>query len=164
MSTYSFGVSRPLTPKLQFNFNASHSSVGATPESAGVPATEDSDYTYLSTDFVASGLFTEGDVGIVGLRYSESDTTNVYSLNLDSRFPIGRAWRINPRIRINYREINTDNSTQWNYTPGVRIQFRPGRHWRMDLEAGQQFSRREMANSNIDRDARFVYLGYQYFF
>ena len=106
----------------------------------------------------------EGDVGIIGLRYSVSDSTDVYSLNLDTRFPIGRMWRINPRLRIDYREILADQSTQWNYTPGIRIQFRPGRRWRVDLEAGQQFSRREMATSDLDREARFVYLGYQYFF
>ena len=88
----------------------------------------------------------------------------MYSLNLDSRFPIGRAWRINPRVRVAYREIQTDGSTQWNYTPAVRIQLRPSRYWRIDLEAGQQFSRREMETSDLDRDARFVYLGYQYFF
>lgn len=164
VSTYSFGISRPFTPKLQFNFNASHSTVAATPESGGVPATEKSDYSYFSTDLVTSGLFTEGDVGIVGLRYSRSDTTDVYSLNLDTRFPIGRKWRINPRLRIDYRQILADQSTQWNYTPGVRIQFRPTRRWRVDLEGGQQFSRREMATSNIDRDSRFVYFGYQYFF
>ena len=164
VSTYSLGVSRPLTPKLQFNLNASHSMVGATPESAGVPGTNESEYSYFSTDLVASGLFTEGDVGIIGLRYSVSDSTDVYSLNLDTRFPIGRMWRINPRLRIDYREILADQSTQWNYTPGIRIQFRPGRRWRVDLEAGQQFSRREMATSDLDRKARFVYLGYQYFF
>jgi hypothetical protein len=164
VSTYSLGVSRPLTPKLQFNLNASHSTVGATPESAGVPGTDESEYSYFSTDLVASGAFTEGDVGIIGLRYSVSDTTDVYSLNLDTRFPIGRMWRINPRLRIDYREILSDQSTQWNYTPGIRIQFRPGRRWRVDLEAGQQFSRREMATSDLDREARFVYLGYQYFF
>ncbi len=164
VATYSFGVSRPLTPKLQFNVNASHSSVGSTPESGGVPATEASEYSYISTDFVASGLFREGDVGIIGLRYAASDSTNVYSLNLDSRFPIGRAWRINPRLRVDYREILADSSSQWNLTPVMRIQFRPGRRWRIDLEAGQQFSRREMETADLDRESRFVYFGYQYFF
>jgi len=164
VSTFSFGVSRPLTPKLQFNVNASHSTVGGTPESGGVPGTEQAAYSYFSTDFVASGLFTEGDVAIIGVRYSVSDTTDVYSLNLDTRFPIGRTWRINPRLRVDYRQIQSDQSTQWNLTPGLRIQFRPGRHWRIELEGGQQFSRRSMQNDDLDRQSRFVYLGYQYFF
>jgi hypothetical protein len=113
---------------------------------------------------VASSLFAEGDVAIISLRYVISDSTDVYSLNLDTRFPVGRAWRINPRIRVDYREIKSDQSTQWNVTPGLRIQLRPGRRWRVELEAGQRISRRELATSDLDFDSRFVYLGYQYFF
>ena len=163
VTTVSTGLSKPLSPKLQFNFNASLSTIDATPESAGVAATEDTEYSYYSADFVASSLFTEGDVGIFGFRYSVSDTTDVYSINLDSRFPIGRTWRINPRLRVDYREIRSDQSTQWTYTPALRIQFRPGRHWRLELEAGKQFSRRDMVLSDQDRESNFIYLGYQYF-
>jgi tetratricopeptide (TPR) repeat protein len=163
VTTLSTGLSKPLSPKLQFNFNASLSTIDATPESAGVAATEETEYSYYSADFVASSLFTEGDVGIFGFRYSQSDTTDVYSINLDSRFPIGRTWRINPRLRVDYREIRSDQSTQWTYTPALRIQFRPGRHWRLELEAGKQFSRRDMALSDQDRESNFIYVGYQYF-
>jgi hypothetical protein len=164
VSTVSTGLSKPLSPKLQFNFNASLSSVDASPESASVPASEASEYSYYSADLVASSLFTEGDVGIIGLRYSVSDSTDVYSINLDSRFPIGRAWRINPRLRVDYREIRSDQSTQWIYTPALRLQFRPGRHWRIDLEAGKRFSRRDMALSAQDRESNFIYIGYQFFY
>ena len=163
VTTFSTGLSRPLTPKLQFNLNASLSTVDASPASGGVAATEKSEYSYYSVDLVASSLFTEGDVGIMGLRYSVSDSTDVYSINLDSRFPIGRAWRINPRLRVDYREIRSDQSTQWIYTPALRIQFRPGRHWRLELEAGKQFSRRDMALSDQERESNFIYFGYQYF-
>jgi tetratricopeptide (TPR) repeat protein len=163
VTTLSTGLSKPLSPKLQFNLNASLSTIDATPETAGVAATEETEYSYFSADFVASSLFTEGDVGIFGFRYSQSDTTDVYSINLDSRFPIGRTWRINPRLRVDYREIRSDQSTQWTYTPAVRIQFRPGRHWRLELEAGKQYSRRDMVLSDQDRESNFIYLGYQYF-
>jgi len=162
--TYSMGMSRPFSPKLQVNLNASISTVAATPESAGVPATPQSEYSYYSADVVASSLFTEGDVGIVGLRYAVSDTTDVYSINLDTRFPIGQSWRINPRLRVDYREIRTDQSTQWIYTPAVRVQYRAGRRLRLELEAGQQFSQRDMATTNQDRTSYFVNLGYQFFY
>ena len=98
------------------------------------------------------------------MRYAVSNTTDVYSLNLDTRFPLGRIWRINPRLRLDYREIAADQSSQWSLTPGLRIQVRPGRRWRVDLEVGQQISRREMATTDLDRESRFVYFGYQYFF
>lgn len=163
VTTLSTGLSRPLSPKLQFNLNASLSTIDATPGSAGVAATQESEYSYYSADLVASSLITEGDVGIFGMRYSVSDTTQVYTINLDSRFPLGRAWRINPRLRVDYREIRFDQSTQWTYTPALRIQYRLGRHWRFELQAGKQFSHRDMAVSDQDRESNFIYFGYQYF-
>ena len=164
VTTYSFGLSRPFTPKLQMNFNANHSTVDATPASGGVDATESSEYSYYSIDTVASSLFTEGDVAIVGLRYAASDTTDVYSINMDTRFPIGRSWRINPRLRVDYREIHADASTQWIYTPGIRVQYRMSRKMRLELEAGKQFSERDMETTNVDRESYFINVGYQFFY
>jgi tetratricopeptide (TPR) repeat protein len=163
-TTYTFGLSRPFSPKLSMNVNASISSINATPESGGVPATPDSEYSYYSADVVASSLFTEGDVGILGLRYAVSETTDVYSTTIDTRFPIGRGWRISPRLRVDYREINTDQSTQWIYTPALRVQYRMGRHARFELQTGKQFSTREMEKSDQDRESWFVYAGYQLFY
>jgi hypothetical protein len=164
VTTYSAGMSRPFTPKLQLNLNASLSSVGATPESGGVAATEKSEYSYYSADIVASSIFTEGDVGIVGLRYAVSDTTDVYSISIDTRFPIGRSWRINPRLRVDYREISSDQSTQWIYMPGLRLQYRLGRRVRLEFEAGKQYSVREMTGTDVDRESYFVNAGYQFFY
>jgi len=164
VTTYSMGMSRPFTPKLQVNLNASLSFIGATPESAGVFATQESEYSYYSADLVASSLITEGDVGILGLRYAVSDTTDVYSVNMDMRFPVGRTWRINPRLRVDYREINTDQSTQWIYSPGIRVQYRPFRRVRLELEAGKQFSQRDMELTDLDRESYFINLGYQFFY
>mgnify|MGYP001823472682 CR=1 FL=1 len=163
-TTFTLGLSRPLTPKLQLGFNATHSKIEATPESGGVPANPESTYGYYSLDLVASSLFTERDVTIFGLRYAESGTSNIYTVNVDSRFSIGRAWRISPRLRVDYREITTDGSEQWTYTPGLRLEYRWGRKVRFELMAGQQFSERESTDLNQDRESYYVNLGYQLFF
>jgi tetratricopeptide (TPR) repeat protein len=163
-TTYSVGMSRPFSPKLSLNLNASTSSVEGTPDSGGVSATPDSEYSYYSADFVASCVFTQGDVGIMGFRYAVTETTDVYSTMLDTRFPIGRKWRISPRVRVDYREIKTDGSVQWIYTPALRIQFRPGRRVRLEFQGGMQFSTREMATTDQERESWFVNVGYQYFY
>jgi tetratricopeptide (TPR) repeat protein len=163
-TTFSMGMSRPFTPKLSLNLNASTSSVEGTPASGGVFATPESEYSYYSADFIASSLFTEGDVGIVGFRYAVTENTDVYSTMLDTRFPIGRKWRVSPRLRVDYREIKTDGSEQWIYTPALRVQFRPGRRVRLEFQGGMQFSTREMATTNQERESWFVNVGYQYFY
>jgi tetratricopeptide (TPR) repeat protein len=163
-TTMTLGVSRPLTPKIQINVNASQSTIDATPESGGIFATPESTYTYISTDFVGSSLIKEGDVTLLGLRYADSENTTVYSIHLDTRFPIGSYFRFNPRLRVDYREIKSDMSTHTIYTPGIRLQYRKDRRFRVELEAGMQFSSRDMAILTEDRESYFVNLGYQLLF
>ena len=163
-SSASLGLSRPLTPRLQFSLNANLSVIDAVPANGDAPAMPETEYNYYSADLVTSSLFKEGDVGILSLRYSSSDSANVYTISLDSHFPFGNAWRINPRLRVDYREITSDLSTQMIYTPGLRVQYRLGRRGRIQFEAGKRFSSREMADSDIDQESYFINLGYQLFY
>lgn len=158
------GFSYSLTPRLQLSGDINQSKVDATPASGGVAATPESTYDYMSATLIASSLFKEGDVTMFGLRYSESESSQVTSLNLDSRFPIGARWRINPRLRVDYRKIASDSSEEWLYTPGLRIQYRRSRMLRVELEAGKQFSQRELIGTDLDRESYFINLGYQVFF
>jgi hypothetical protein len=149
---------------LQLNVNANISTVDAVPAFGDAPEMPEAEYSYYSADLVASSLFRQGDVGILGVRYATSDSADVYSINLDARFPIGRAFRINPRLRVDYREISSDQSTQWIYTPGLRMQYRVGRRWRMEFEAGKRFSIRQMNDIDLDQESYFINIGYQLFF
>lgn len=163
-TTYTLGVSHSLGPKWQINADINQTSVDASLESAGVPATPAASYTYFATSFIASSLLKEGDVTIFGVRYSDSDTTKVMSLTLDSRFPFGRTWRVNPRLRVDRRESLSDSSYEWLYTPGIRIQYRRSQRLRIEFEAGKQFAQRETEAADLDRESFFVNIGYQVFF
>ncbi|MCH9695291.1 MAG: SPOR domain-containing protein [Gammaproteobacteria bacterium] len=158
------GVSYSLTPRLQINADMNQTTVDAAPESGGVAAIPESTYQYLSTTLIASNLFREGDVAMLSLRYSDSDSAKVVSINLDTRFPISTRWRVNPRLRIDQREIMSDSSDEWLYTPGIRIQYRHSRKLRVELEAGRQYAQRELVGTDADRESYFVNLGYQAFF
>lgn len=163
-TTVTLGLSRALTPRLQFNLNASESAIEATPDSGGVLATPQTTFRYYSGDLVASSLVSQGDVSIFGIRYSDSDSTEVWSINLDTRFPIGRSFRINPRIRVNRRQIKSDLSEEWIYTPGLRLQYRWRRRLRLEFEAGKQFANRALATTDLNRESYFVNFGYQFFY
>ena len=163
-TTYSIGVSSSLTPKLQINADANQTTTDATPESGGVFATPSTTYRYYSTSVVASSLFKEGDVTIFGARYSDSDTARVISLTIDTRYPFGRTWRINPRLRVDRRERLAETDYEWLYTPGIRVQYRRSQKFRIELEAGRQFSQRESFGIDLDRESYYINLGYQSFF
>jgi len=163
-STITLGLSRPLTPKLQINVNVSDTEIDSTPDSGGIAGLPASSYRYVSTDFIASSLITEGDVSVFRFRYADTENNSTYSTSLDARFPIGGRLRINPRLRLDYREIKADASTQLTYSPGLRLQYRKDRNLRIDVETGMQFASREMETMNQDRESWFVNLGYQWFF
>jgi tetratricopeptide (TPR) repeat protein len=163
-TTYTLGLSHSLTPKLQLNANASQSTIEPTPESGGVQATPGNTYSYFSGSIVASSLLKEGDVAIVTARYSDSGTARVISLSLDSRFPFGRTWRINPRLRVDRRQRLANDSYEWLYIPVIRVQYRRSQRFRIDFEAGKQFSQQDLAGVDLDRESYFINLGYQAFF
>jgi tetratricopeptide (TPR) repeat protein len=163
-TTYTLGLSHSLTPKLQINANLNQSTIEATPESGGVQATPGSTYSYFSGSVVASSLLKEGDVSIVTARYSDSGTARVMSLSLDSRFPIGRTWRINPRLRVDRRQRLANDSYEWLYTPAIRIQYRRSQKLRIEFEAGKQYSQQDLAGVDLGRESSFINLGYQAFF
>jgi tetratricopeptide (TPR) repeat protein len=163
-TTYSLGVSHSLTTRLQVNADINSTEVDASPDSGGVFGSPASSYKYFSANVVASSLFKEGDVTILGARYSDSDTANVVSFTLDSRYPFGRTWRINPRLRVDRRERLGDVDYEWIYTPGIRMQYRRSQKLRIDLEAGKQFSQRQVSEADLDRESYFINIGYQLFF
>ena len=163
-TTYTIGASYPLSPKVQINVDASRSTIDGTPASGGVLATDESTYEYYSGSLTASSLLKEGDVSIISARFSDSGTAKVISLTLDSRYPFGRTWRINPRLRVDRRQRTTEADYEWLYTPGIRVQYRRSQRFRIGLEAGKQFSQRETFGTDLDRESYFINLGYQSFF
>jgi len=85
-------------------------------------------------------------------------------MTLDSRYPFGRTWRINIRLRVDHRQLTSNDSEQWLFTPGIRIQYRRSQKFRIEFEAGKLFSQQDSASINQDRESYFVNLGYQAFF
>jgi hypothetical protein len=85
-------------------------------------------------------------------------------MTVDSRYPFGRTWRINARLRVDRRQLASDGSEQWLYTPGIRIQYRRSQKFRLEFEAGKLFSQLDSVSINQDRESYFVNLGYQAFF
>lgn len=163
-TSYSMGLSYTLSPRLQINADANQTSVDATPTSGGIFATPATRYRYFATSVVASSLFREGDVAVIGVRHSDSDTSKVMTLTVDSRYPFSRSLRINPRLRVDRRERVGDINYEWIYTPGVRVQYRRGQKFRLELELGKQFTQRDSEIVNLDRESYFINVGYQAFF
>jgi tetratricopeptide (TPR) repeat protein len=160
--TYSLGFSRPLGDRFQVNADVSRSQFDSTPSSGGVIGYPDlgSEY-YYSMYVLGYSLLKEGDVATLGVRYGDGSSATTTMLMLDNRYPIADRWRLNPRLRLYYREYDTDSSQQWTAAPSMRLFYQFSRRYRLELEGGGEWSTRKLATGNEDTSAYFFYMGYQ---
>ncbi|MEO8225225.1 MAG: tetratricopeptide repeat protein, partial [Gammaproteobacteria bacterium] len=162
MLTYSFGASRPLAQRWEVNADFSITQIEEGPGSGGVLALPDSgDEYYVDTSLVGSSLFTEGDVTIFGLRYTDTYNTTTSTVYVDSRFPVTSELRLNPRLGVSLRDITEDSSSEWLLTPSMRLLYRIARNYEIDLEGGGELGSRTGGAVNTNTTAYYIYMGYR---
>lgn len=131
--------------------------------SAGVDALPGTD-NELSYDLqlIGSGILKESDSTILSLRYFDGTTSNRTSVSLDIRYPITRAFRVNPRIRVDYRQSIRDDTDQTTYRPSIKITYRPKRKIHFEMELAGEWSTRALTNNNEEKTrGLFGTIGYR---
>ena len=113
-SLVTLGISHPLSEHIQIAGDVTWSRLGAAPASGGVEAIESTgDDFFYSAQLIGSSLLKEGDISTLGVRFAKTKPRNTYTFNLNSRYPITPAWRINPRMQVDYRINNEMPGEQW---------------------------------------------------
>jgi hypothetical protein len=162
MLTYTLGFSRPLARRWEVTGDFIFAQLAQGPSSGGVLTLPDSgDEYYVYASLVGSSLFIEGDVSILGLRYTDTYAARIYSVYLDPRFPITRALRLNPRLEISQRQILVDDSTEILVIPSLRLLYRFAGHYEIEFEGGGEQGSRTGSVVDTDTMTYYIYLGYR---
>lgn len=160
--SYTLGITHSFNTQLQVSLDATMSKLSGTPTSGGVDGYDGTGYEYYySLQFIGSSLLKEGDIAIIGLRYSDTSTASTYSANINTRYPITSNLRINPRFLIDYRTVNGSSSEQLKFRPLVRLEYRWKRRYNFELEGGLEFSTDETSTTVDDRRGYFLTVGYR---
>jgi len=160
--TVSLGASHPLNEKLQLNGDVTVSRLSGTNTSGGVDAIPGTGNEYFyNLQLIGSNLIKSGDISVFGVRYSDTSTSTITSLTLDTRYPIHTVWRINPRFRLDYRNNSNNDSTQWTAAPSLRIDYRWHKHYRLEAEAGGELSTQDLSTTTQNSSSYFFSLGYR---
>jgi hypothetical protein len=156
------GVSHPVNEKLQVSSDVTAFNLSGTSASGGVAATEGTgtDFVY-NLQLVGSNLVKEGDVSIIGLRYTDAGDRDIYSLNLNTRYPVVSDLRVNPRFRMDYSSNGDDGTDQITYRPSLRLDYRVKRRLRLEAEIGGEYSDRELVDGAENSSSYFVNMGYR---
>lgn len=134
-------INQPLGEKLQISGDVTVSELTGTPASGGVDAVPGTGYEYIyGLQLIGSSLIKTGDIAILGVQYSDTSTTETLSMNLNTRYPITRNWRINPRVRADYSRISTTSAEQLKVRPSLRTDYYWRRLLRIELEGGGEWT------------------------
>jgi hypothetical protein len=156
---FSLSVSRPLGERFQFDLEAYSSRLGETVASGGVAATPASglEHTY-QMQISAHNMAHANDLWVLSLRHQDGSTiTN--SVSLAARLPVGGAWRLGPRLRVDRRESQLDGVTETLYVPTLRLDYQRGRAW-FECEAAAELGDRQRLTD--DETSRRYYFGLGY--
>ncbi len=163
-ATITFGGSQPISEKFQANADITFSKVGGTEASGGVPATPSTGTDYFfSTQIVGNNLILKRDTGVLGFRYLDTKLSDTYSLIANTRIPVSRNWRINPRLQFDIRK-SSDGRTQNKIRALVRTDYRYLNKVRFDFEVGYDDTSEEMNGQSLGTNNLFFLLGYRWDF
>ncbi len=161
----SLGLVYPIGQFLQVYADVTATELTDTIGSGGVAPTPGTDMEiYYSTQFVASNIIGSGSSLILALRQADGTTTDTTSISLNGRFPAFNSWRINPRFRADRRTNSMNELEQWIYLPSIRVDYRPGRTWTMEVEAGYEINDLQTMIGDNDSSSYYFSLGYRAIF
>jgi hypothetical protein len=169
--SFNLGLSRPLTEQFQVNADFGLTNLSGTKTSGGVDGSKGTGNEFLySTDLTGSSLLTDGDLFVLGFRYLDLNKSNVKTVSLNTRYPITRELRINPRFRFDMKDDTDDKTTRLTFRPSVRVTYRALKHLQLEVEGGVEWEKQERSDaertatdlSEYDRtESYFVLVGYR---
>ncbi|MCW8935705.1 MAG: hypothetical protein OQK98_13345 [Gammaproteobacteria bacterium] len=162
--TITAGGSQRLNLKYQLTADLTLSKTDATIASGGVAAIPGTGTDYfIGTQLVGNNLLIKRDTGVLGIRYSNTEPSKVISLIANSRFPINRDWRINPRLQFDIRNLIGSRS-QNKVRAIIRTDYTYINKVRFDFEIGYDQTDEENSGESLTSNNLFFTLGYRWNF
>jgi tetratricopeptide (TPR) repeat protein len=152
--------SRPITAKLQSNFDFTMTNTGGYYGSTRVIPAANPPLNplqpaigrefYYGAQLVGSGLIFSNDIYILSGRYANNERSRTYTADINARIPVTNKFRLSPRARYGYRDDKLTASTFRQFQPTLRINYYPIRQSEIEIEIGGNFSRQHQISAGID--------------
>ena len=160
-SNYSVTATRPVGQRYQFSATISSTQIGGTPASVGVPEEpgtgHDLDY---QAQLYGSNIFKSGDFFVYSAAHATDESGKSNSIGITSRFPIGGAWRVGPRLSVDRRNLSADGSTETDFLPSLLFDYLKGRDL-VQIELGEQIGNRDATLQSQKSKHFYASVGYR---
>ena len=162
--TLMIGVNHLLNQKYQINGDLTLSHIGAAPESGGVAAIPETyNDIYFNLQLIGNAIWQQGDINIFGVRLASTTNYNLLSLSLNSRLPRQHQWRLNPRLRIDWRKYKGDSLTEQQVAllPAIRADYSYSRAVQLELESGLEWRHSALTDGSERDITNYITAGYR---
>ena len=130
-----------------------------TPASGGVDAVEaEGVRSYAGVRVIGSSVLRERDQVGFGLRYSNSDDSNLYVADADMRYPVTGSLTVRPRVRVGYRD-NTGPGNEKFIIPSINARHNFDRRTSLQVEVGGRWSEETTATTRRRQNELFLTTG-----
>ena len=161
VATLALGLAHTFSQRIKFSGDVAMMDVSnAATAASTTAATRLSEYFY-HLKLSGTDMMIAGDKNVLDLRHRVSDSSKLSSASIDTKYAINRFWNISPRLRADYRNNIPENSVQWVTSPSLKMEYRWGKQYGLDIQAGGEWSAREEPGGYDTRSSYFMSLGYK---
>ena len=94
-------------------------------------------------------------------RYADQDVYNRVTADLNTRYSVGEFWKINPRLRSDYKWNDGDEGTELSIKPSIRTNYRAFDNWDLELELGGEWRQTEAPLTTDEHLGYYAYMTYR---
>jgi len=162
VASASIGMSHPFSDQFQVSADAMVTDISGTIASGGVDAAPRTGMEYYyGVQFTGTGIFAVEDIAALGLRYADQDVYNRVTADLNTRYSVGEFWKINPRLRSDYKWNDGDEGTELSIKPSIRTNYRAFDNWDLELELGGEWRQTEAPLTTDEHLGYYAYMTYR---
>jgi hypothetical protein len=162
--TYTLSGSYPLSETFQLASDFTVAEFSSTETSGGVEGTPATGWEYFySLQLIGTELVRPADVHVLSLRYADTDTTDTAGLMLNSRFADIGNWRLNPRFRFDFQQLDGGSGATL-LRPSLLVDYRWRRSLTLEFEGGYEWVADLYGDADRGRNGYYLYVGYRWDF
>ena len=113
---------------------------------------------YYSAQLIRTSLLADSDMATLGIRFADASAYDKTTYSLSYRYPLSPSVRLIPRFDIEEQSLN-DGTEISTLRPSMRVEYRPWRRVRFELEGGTAKSEFRKTATPRDETASFFSLG-----
>ena len=147
----------------QLNIDVSYFELDSIKASGGVAAIPSTSDRLISADYSVRDFFSIDDYTSMGIRLSDSDTSEIQSFRFRSRIPGDGGITYDPRVQLDFRRSVSSGLDQIIFKPSIKLRYRTSRNLSLEADFGIEYS--DLDLPDFDQQVAYsLYLGYAYFF